>query len=517
MTERTAVRRQKMATAHVLAIFMILLLLATFVIGTGLMIWRSYDETRERTSELAASSAQVVSANAEWIMETARQILLRVDSSLDAALESRVEGLEQSLGVAVASLPGGAKIYVVAEDGAIRLTTDPEIRDIDIRDREYFSVPAQGAVWYVSGLMVSRLNDEQIFVVSKRLERDGVFAGTAIISFNSNLMRRIWDSLKLDPLSTVSLIRDDGMLVSRFPEPEGPLDLSQYVLFTDYLPQADEGTYDAVSPADGVERVVAYRRIQGSNLIALSSISRKAAFARFYNGVGIGLALITPVALALLAMAVWLDRLLRADARRRDDLAQAVETNQTLFREIHHRVKNNLQAVSSLVSLQPVPQEVKADMTRRIAAMVAVHEHIYRSDQFLEVDASTYIPVIVDNLVGSYGKPVAVTYRVDPITIDREHAMPIGLIVNEVVSNALKYAFPEGGAGQLTLELKPTGDGQGVLKIIDNGPGFDGAAVKRGMGSRLIEGLSAQMQAVHDYETNGGTIFTLTFPLKREQ
>ena len=88
---------------------------------------------------------------------------------------------------------------------------------------------------------------------------------------------------------------------------------------------------------------------------------------------------------------------MRRDEKRRAQLAQAVEDNKTLMREIHHRVKNNLQAVSSLVQLQPIPAASKAEMSRRINAMVSVHEHIYRSDQFARPEVDDYIKTIVEN------------------------------------------------------------------------------------------------------------------------
>ena len=118
-------------------------------------------------------------------------------------------------------------------------------------------------------------------MVSKRLMRGGAFAGAAIISFDVVLLRDTWESLGLDDISTVSLIRSDGQLVARYPLAEGPLDLSKYVLFTDYLPKATVGTYPATSPADGVTRIVGYRRVEGTPYIALASISTESAFALF--------------------------------------------------------------------------------------------------------------------------------------------------------------------------------------------------------------------------------------------
>lgn len=504
--------RATLASAHVLAITMILLLLAVFVIGTGWLVWRGYGETRDRASAAARSAAQVVATNAEWIVETSRQVLLRVDNSLDAELELLPHVAPDSLATAVASLPGGARVYVVAADGSTKVTTDPEFRDLDVRDREYFAAPAAGSPWHTSSLLVSRLNGSQIFAISKRLERNGAFAGVAIISFSSDLLKRVWDSLDLDVKSTVSLLRDDGMLVLRFPTPDGPVDLSNYVLFTDYLRQAPEGVYDAVSPVDRVERVVAYRLLPDLGLLALASLSREETFSQFFNAVALAMTLVVPVALALGLVAWWIWRLLNADARRRVELSRTLETNQVLLREIHHRVKNNLQAVSALVNLQPIAPEAKRDMAQRVAAMVAVHEHIYTNDEFSDVDAAQYIRAIVDNLIKSTSRAIQVEYDLMPLKVHRDKAMPIGLIVNEVVSNALKYAFVDGSDPRLLVRLSRDA-GMGELVIADNGSGFDPAVARSGMGSKLLTAFSRQLDTRHHYTFETGTRFSIRFAL----
>ena len=201
------------------------------------------------------------------------QILQRVDETLGPNLSVPSPDAGTKLAQSVAALPGSVKVYVVDADGVTQLTTDPQFKPIDVRDREYFQAVAKGETWHVTPLLVSRLNGEQIFVISRRIERNGTFAGAAIVSLNSDFMKEIWRTLNFDAKSTVSLIRDDGQLVSRYPLPEGPLDLSKYILFTYYLPKSPSGIYEAISPADGESRVVAYRRVPDTNLVALASVS----------------------------------------------------------------------------------------------------------------------------------------------------------------------------------------------------------------------------------------------------
>lgn len=306
----------------VVAVGAILALLLVLIGGTAYLLTSSYFDTRREVHDDASSSSQVVAANIKWAFETARQTLLRIDDTLGPDISAPPAGAADRLKEAISTLPGQPRIYVVDAAGTTSLTTDEQFQPIDVRDREYFAAVAAGEPIHVSALLVSRLNNEQIFTISKRIERNGQFAGAAIISFNSDLLEDVWQSLHLDQQSTVGLLRDDGQLVSRYPLPPGPQDLSKYILFTTYLPEASSGTYDAVSPTDGVHRVVGYRRVPGTNLVALASVSSDNAFASYWAATLGVLALVIPALLALVVIAWGTFRLLRADARQREAEAQ---------------------------------------------------------------------------------------------------------------------------------------------------------------------------------------------------
>jgi len=478
-----------------------------FLLVVAISILHARREAEDKALARAATSSQVVATNARWIHELSRQALRRMDDALGADLTARSVGSVQDIREAVDSLPGIVKAYVVLADGTTLYSTDPQLKPIDIRDRDYFAKLAEGAQWYTSPLLVSRLNDQQIFVFSKRLDRNGQFAGAAIISFDVMLFEGIWASLDFDATSTVSLIRADGQLMARYPLADGPLDMSGYVLFTDHLSKNDSGTYAAISPADGVARFVGYSKVEGTGLVAVASVSSKAAFASFWRVATITLIIALPAILGLGAASIWITRLLRRDARQQAELAIALDNNLLLLRDVHHRVKNNLQSIQSLVRLQPIPQQVKTDLQSRIAAMTAVHEHIYRLDQYAEVSANLLIPAIVEPLVKVFDSAVRIELDIDPIEIDRDHATSLALLINELVTNSLKYAFPDNRDGVIRVSLKATGDGRCVLSVVDDGVGFDPEASAPGMGSRLIRGMLVQLNGSHTYDTSAGTSF----------
>jgi two-component system, sensor histidine kinase PdtaS len=487
------------------------LIIALFVLCGVVLAYSAYsgwNEATIRANDRATAASQVVSTNARWIVELSHQALRRIDDALGPNLTADSSGAVRDMREAVDSLPGIVKAYVVLADGTTLYSTDPDLKPIDVRDRKYFSELAAGRSWYISSLLMSRLDGEQIFVLSRRLERSGTFAGAAIVSFNVNMLSEIWASLGLDPLSTVSMIRDDGQLVARYPLAPGPLDMKNYVLFTEHLTKADSGTYAAVSPLDGVERLVGFRRVPGTNLIAVASVSSASAYAAFWRTTGSMLLIAALAATALAAAAIWIGRLLRRDARRQALLLQTLETNRLLFRDIHHRVKNNLQSVQSLIRMQPIPEDVKRDLQSRIAAMTAVHEHIYRLDRYAEVSAQSLLPAIVDSQVQAFGSPVRQEFDIDPIEIDRDHATPLALLLNELVTNALKYAFPGGRSGTISVSLKSLSPERSRFTVHDDGIGFDPEAAKLGMGGRLIKAMIGQLHGSYSYSAGPGTVFT---------
>ncbi|MCF1449830.1 sensor histidine kinase [Agrobacterium vitis] len=185
--------------------------------------------------------------------------------------------------------------------------------------------------------------------------------------------------------------------------------------------------------------------------------------------------------------------MLQSYTRRMAELETSAERNTYLFREIHHRVKNNLQAVQALVRLQPLPAEARADMSRRIAAMVAVQEQIYETDQFKRVEIAPYIRKLVVDIAVAFNKQVTLDMQLEPMTVDRDQALPLGILVNEVVSNAFKYAFEDGANGKLSITLAEDGD-DALLTIRDTGKGFDRDEARQGMGSKLITGFVSQLR-----------------------
>lgn len=468
--------------------------------------------TEERLQERSAAAAQVVANNAFWIDQLAQQTLRRVDAAIGPNM------LDQTrLDLALEGLPSQAELFIVDQNGRALFSTVPNSEDVLVADRDYFQQVRDGAPFGQSSLIIGRKTGGPIFVFSKRIQRDGVFAGAAMLSFPAAIVRDFWAMLEFEDASTVSLVRTDGKLIARYPPPDGEVDLSDQLLFTEYLPAAPVGTYiSATSPIDGIARVVSYRRVEGTQVVALAAIASKEAWDTFGAAVVAVLLIVSPIIIGLVAGSIWIVRLLYRDAARERELEAAVEANNLLFREIHHRVKNNLQSVQSLVALQDMPEGAKQDLRSRLAAMAAMHTHIYEFDSFNEIDAHDYVPSVVNEVVTAYGAPIEVIYAVEHLHVDRDHATPLALLLSELVTNSIKYAFKNRPSGTINVSIKAAGPGRADLIVSDDGVGLGTGEVSAGMGTRLLRGVVAQMAGTYSMTSDQGARFSANIALENK-
>jgi len=215
--------------------------------------------------------------------------------------------------------------------------------------------------------------------------------------------------------------------------------------------------------------------------------------------------------------------------KKNEELNEALAEKEVLLSEIHHRVKNNLTAFISLLSLEgpydssPAGLALKKDLQNRARSMALIHETLYRTHKFTEVDMKEYLSTLIDQIVSSYGSSISfrTLIDVDEIFLDVGRATPIGLIINELVTNSIKYAFPEGEAScreghscAIHVALSKEA-GSYTMRVSDNGIGlpanFD-FKTKKTLGVKLVNFLAKhQLQAKIDIATDNGTEFVFRF------
>jgi len=202
-------------------------------------------------------------------------------------------------------------------------------------------------------------------------------------------------------------------------------------------------------------------------------------------------------------------------------LRASLEEKEVLLKEIHHRVKNNLQVVSSLLKLQaesiqdPQVASLFQESRHRVRAMGLLHERLYQSENLAHIDLADYVRGLVIHLSRSYSlREVEIRINVDKLTLDIERAVPFGLIINELVSNSLKHAFPQ-GPGELVVTVERQGDAL-ALRVSDNGVGLaEELDIEHlpSMGLQLVRSLCTQLHgALTVTRQPRGTLFTVTIP-----
>lgn len=216
--------------------------------------------------------------------------------------------------------------------------------------------------------------------------------------------------------------------------------------------------------------------------------------------------------------------------RVEQELRASLAEKEVLLQEIHHRVKNNLQIVSSLMRLQMGRVEDQRitrliqETQHRIQSMALIHEQLYQSSNFAQIDFGDYVCKLVQTLLRSYGVSpslIHTTVETNNIALKLDLAIPCGLIINELVSNALKYAFPNHQAGTITIRLRPstTAVDRVILVIADDGigmpAGFDWKT-SESLGLQIVYGLVHQLRGtltLDTQDTQRGTRFEIELPL----
>jgi len=210
-----------------------------------------------------------------------------------------------------------------------------------------------------------------------------------------------------------------------------------------------------------------------------------------------------------------------AEEKMRSSLAE----KEVLLKEIHHRVKNNMQIITSLLGLQmrnmddSGDRELFKESQERIYAMALVHEKLYHSDNLAYIDFKEYITGLISEYRKSYDnktRKVTFNVQVEDVELGIDEAIPCGLIINELITNSLKHAFRDDENGRIDVLFQKTGDDQYMLKIVDNGGGFPEKVFyedSASMGFQLVRALLSQLNASIRVDGTNGGMFTIYIPV----
>lgn len=221
----------------------------------------------------------------------------------------------------------------------------------------------------------------------------------------------------------------------------------------------------------------------------------------------------------------------RENERAQQHLAAALAEKTALLNEVHHRVKNNLQVISSLLHLEAAragrsgsdTKEVLVDMQGRIRSMALLHETLYRSGSFATVNLGTYLSQLSQQgwrLHAPNGSPVHLVLDLVPVCVSLDQAMPVGLLLNELISNCFKHGFPDGRGGTVHITLEEVESGQCRLCVQDNGVGLPedfAHQCEHSLGMQLVSDLSRQIGGALSIGPGPGSRFAVVFACKTEE
>ena len=470
---------------------------------------------------LIARSEAETQATAETLEQYARRNIELSDFVADefiAFLDRRggIEGMSSDSDVMAemrrlnARLPEGSAIIFVNTEGWVTVSTQPiPARGIKLSDRRWFKAHVQeGAKSLIGPAIHSRVVNRIIFTYTKSyLAPDGRLLGIINLGIPSDTLVGLTPNTARTPLA---LIQHRGVLVAAQPVSDAQLGKP----FA--LPATPEAEATLIGRFLGERAVVTVKNLPEYGLYAMAAIPLMVVLEPALWSIGLG-----ALALALLSFAII--NLSRLAQKKSHEVEQALADNRVLFQEVHHRVKNNLQVISSLIRLQTdrVPDEIRPFLEQtaaRVRAIAMVHEQIYSASSPSVVQLDAFLKLLIEQLETSMvtDSRTSVTVELEPVAVPLDRAVPVALLATEALTNALKHGVgPEGGTIAISLASGPEVN---TLKVCDSGPGTGGEA-KGGLGTQIMTALSRQIEGAWSLVPGeaGGTCFTLTWPAGEPQ
>jgi len=416
------------------------------------------------------------------------------------------------------SFPEIASIALVDAAGALRAGSDTfPSEPQDFSGMRWFAqLRDEGAERVVDTDLPDDARERGAFTLAFRHDDlMGTFDGAIRLVLSPGYFDQFYRSAYPDA-GAVGLVHEDGTFLTRYPPDFSlPERLDADSAFFREAAAAASGRFEERSAVDGAERRYGYARVgefpvyvtfglSRGEMVQLW-LSRLRAYGGFFIPAG--------AALVILALFAWRSHRELEDTveLRTAALSAAISEKNQLLKEVHHRVKNNMQIISSLIRMQERVQTSPDETIRRVQAMALVHDLIYSHGDFASVNLAAYAHRLVEGIKRTRDEEITFSMQLEPIALALDRAMPFALILSEVVTNAVAHAADE-GRGEITVVLRRDGD-EIELCIDDDGMGDNPEVDGRGFGLRLIKSLAVQLGARISYDRKHGATFNMHFPV----
>jgi two-component system, sensor histidine kinase PdtaS len=436
------------------------------------------------------------------------------------------------------SVPFVRNLTLLGNDGKIRATTaENPAPALSYADEAGFravqaSGPAEAPV--IGDIELTPNRKESVIPFYRRFFGPAPEGGGVVrASIAPSYLAGQYSGLPLGFNASFLLLKADGTILAAS-SPETTSQLVGTRVEDSVLAQLQNSSEATIESAANGENVVAvYRHVGETPLIAAAVVSEHTIVQRWFDvfrghAIFIGLAVIVSVLLYLaLRRRLLREDQLAAELAQRVEiqtqaLREALDARELLLRELHHRVKNNLQIVTSLLGMQasraaPETAQRFQECQRRLSAIAHMHEQMYTTGSVGALSAKRFLLDFAPELARAYGatERIALKLDLDEVSLNVEQATPFVLLAGEILTNAFKHGFAEEGRGSIAVELRHE-EGEAVLQVADSGtgmlPGAGGQA--QGLGMMLIDGFTRQLGGSSTIDSDGsGTRWTVRFPI----
>jgi two-component sensor histidine kinase len=489
----------------------------------GLWAW---DSRRTETIARAENNVELIQQYAQSIIQSQRSLLLEAEEVLQREGETQagLEAVHRHLVRLVDRFEYSISIAISAPDGNVLVSSHAFPITARMDDRSYFQRLRDGDDTVTIDRLTTRLTGREALVIAKRRSGEN-FEGVLVTAIDVRAFTDFFGRITVDERASASLLRRDGALLVRH-TPEAPL-----VMLPSDAPamraiaEDREGVYRALAVSDGIDRYYAFAQIGNLPVFAnygAPTVTIREAWQDEMMVIGAFLGI---VALLGFYGTTQTERRVRSDKTRQQAqfdrrlLEEAQRTSslrETLLREVHHRTKNNLQTIQSLIKLRGGGGDANAmirEIEQRIWAIAEVHDLLYSSQEFSHLDLGEFLLTVCANpAIVPPESGIEVRCQVETVEVNLNDAVPLALIVVELVTNAIKHAFPDRAPGSIDIVLKRSGD-DAELFIKDNGIGLPKEA-SRNSGLRLVRALVGQLGGEIEIADGGGAEYRIRFALR---
>ncbi|MBK8160906.1 MAG: hypothetical protein IPK59_19795 [Rhodospirillaceae bacterium] len=563
---------------------LILLFAIVLIIPSAFGVWAAIDNfrgqialARDATLRFAALASNY-EANLLWQSQQIVQNLSRDDqvlAVLRGAQDSRIHlECSESFARAVQPYPpyGTAVLFNLNGDAACQWDESKQL--INVAKREWFTRVLATSAPTLSGYLISpALREPIISYAAPVFDADGTLKGVIALGIRLNWLSAIGQEPGLPSAGDVTMLdRHGAVLVSSRGDGERALETLPAKPIVDSIIR--DGVRSLEAPGlDGQQRIYAVNALGNNGLFIIFSLPRAAVIDPLLRDLMIQIGILCLVSIAGMMAALfgarqlvtrWTERLtdaansmslgnlfadtelrgapseirqlgetLKAMATRIEhreaDLRESLAQKQLMLREIHHRVKNNLQIVTSLLNLYArLPRgdafkQALSDLQMRINALALVHRHLYESEDLKEIDLAPFMKnlcALLQDGSGISSRRVTMRFEFPNMRMIGDRAVPLALLTTEILTNCFKHAFPNQGTGSISVSMAVAEDGEACLSIVDNGigPAARGNGDPVGtMGATLIAAFTKQLGGTMTVAGPPGTATTIRFnvlPLK---